>query len=332
MAAGGSKLAVSAAIGGNAVVTVAKLFAFLATGSGAMLSETVHSFADTLNQVLLLVGVVRSTQVADEDFEYGYGGEQYVWALISAVGIFFLGCGVTVYHGVHSLLHPPEEFSRLDWAIGVLAFAFVVEGFVLYLAVRSVKQQARGRPFFEFLRTGADLSTVAVVLEDAAACLGVLIAAAAIGLTRATGQVWWDSAGTILIGLLLGAVATWLVTRNRQLLVGPAIPAHIRAQVLGIIERNPTVEEVVDFRTRMLDTTTFRIKADIHFDGEALARKHADRLKADWEQIHSYEDFERFAIAYGDDLIELLGDEIDAIEQAIRKEVPEAKHMDLEAE
>ena len=130
----------------NALLSVAKLVAFLLTGSGAMLSEAIHSFADSLNQLLLLVGVVRSSRKADARFAYGYGAERYVWALMSAVGIFFLGCGVTVYHGVSSLIQGHRPESNLTWAIGVLVLSLVLEGSVLVLAVRSVHRSARGRP------------------------------------------------------------------------------------------------------------------------------------------------------------------------------------------
>ena len=106
--AGSSQRAVVAAILGITIVTIAKFGAFFVTGSGALLSEGIHTSADLLNQILLFVGIKRSNRQADRAFPYGYGAERYVWALMSAVGIFFLGCGVTVYHGIESLLHPHE--------------------------------------------------------------------------------------------------------------------------------------------------------------------------------------------------------------------------------
>ena len=114
----GSRRAVAAAIIGNFFVMLAKAGVFFITGSAAMMSEAMHSLADTLNQVLLMVGIRRSSRVADIRFPFGYGAERAVWALMSAVGIFFLGCGVTVYHGVQSLLHP-HELEGLGWAVGV---------------------------------------------------------------------------------------------------------------------------------------------------------------------------------------------------------------------
>jgi len=230
MASPSSKTAVAAAIGGNACVMVAKFVAFLFTGSGAMLSEAIHTLADLINQILLMVGIVRSTRDPDHIYEYGYQSERYVWALISAVGIFFLGCGVTVYHGIQSLLHP-HELKDLGWALGVLTFSFVLEAIVLWIAVRAAKQQAEGKPLMHYLRHEADPAVVAVVLEDAAACLGVLVAFAAIVLSRVTGEPYWDAIGSLIIGVLLGVIAIWLIARNTSLLVGASIPTSIRAQV-----------------------------------------------------------------------------------------------------
>lgn len=331
MASPSSKTAVAAAIGGNACVMIAKFVAFLFTGSGAMLSEAIHTLADLLNQVLLMIGIVRSTRKADEAFDYGYQAERYVWALISAVGIFFLGCGVTLYHGIESLFHP-SELKELSWALGVLVFSLVLEGIVFYVALRAAKQQAHGKPLMRYLRYEADPAVVAVVLEDFVACLGVVIALLAILLSKLTGEPYWDAIGSIVIAGLLGAIAIWLIARNSTLLVGASIPEPIRIQVRKIIEADPAVEEVVDLKTRILDTDTYRIKADVRFDGAALADKLRPELRQAFQEIQSPEQFEKFAHEFADDIVELLAEEIDTIERRIREQIPEAKHLDLEAE
>jgi len=331
MASSSSKTAVAAAIGGNAIVMVAKFVAFLFTGSGAMLSEAIHTLADLLNQILLMIGIVRSARDADDTFEYGYQSERYVWALISAVGIFFLGCGVTIYHGIQTLLHP-HKLKELGWAIGVLIFSFLLEGIVFWIALRAAKQQAAGRPLFRFLRYEADPAVVAVVLEDFVACIGILVAMGAILLAKLTGNLYWDAIGSLTIGGLLGAIAIWLIVRNSQLLIGASIPEPIRLQVRRIIEANPAVEEIVDLKTRILDTDTYRIKADVRFDGGALADKLRPQLREAYEKISTPEEFETFARKFAEDIVELLAEEIDLIERRIRESVPQAKHLDLEAE
>lgn len=332
MATKGSKGAVLAAIGGNTLVMLSKFAAYFLTLSTSMLSEAIHTAADLLNQILLYVGIVRSGKTADPDFDYGYAAERYVWALISAVGIFFLGCGVSIYHGVDSLIHPHAESKSMFWAIIVLIFSLIVEAYVLWVAVKAVLEQAEGKPFFNYMRTEADPATVAVVLEDAAACLGVIIAMVAIILYQVTGHPIWDAIGSITIGVLLGLIAIWLIYRNTQLLVGASIPPRIREQIRKIINANPAVEEIVDMKTRVLDTETYRIKADIRFDGEALADKLRPQVDQAYDKIKTPDDLHKFAKEFADDVVELLADEIDAIEKRIQQEIPKARHMDLEAD
>jgi zinc transporter 9 len=328
--AAGSKLAVGAAIGGNTVVAIAKFIAFGFTGSGAMLSEAIHSVADVLNQVLLMVGVVRSDREPDEKHPYGYGRERFVWALMSAVGIFFLGCGVTVYHGIHSLMHP-TAIKSVTWAIAVLIFALVVEAIILVLALQQLKKQAGDEPIFQYLRSDADPATVAVVLEDAAACLGILIALACIGLAKVTGQAYWDAIGSLSIGFLLGGIAIFLIVRNHQLLVGQTVPLDVQEKVRAILEAEPAVEEVFELKGRMLDLETYDIMADIEFDGRHFAEEMEPQLREAWGKIENIDDFLEFTRQFADDVVEALGDEVDDLEQRIREKVPEAVHLDLEA-
>ncbi|MEZ4433849.1 MAG: cation diffusion facilitator family transporter [bacterium] len=327
--ADGSKTSVIAAIAGNSLVMIAKFAGFFMTGSGAMLSEAIHTLADLMNQVLLLIGIVRSGKAPDVTYQYGYGRERYVWALISAVGIFFLGCGVTVYHGVDALLHP-HPVEGLGWALGVLTFAFIVEGIVLGIAFRGLWKLRGDQPFFEYLRTRADPSAVAVLLEDSAACLGVVIAMVTIGLTRLTGALWWDAIGSILIGLLLGAVAIWLVVRNKELLVGRSIPEGAWSKVREVLRRRSTVEEIVEVKSRVIDTETYDVLVTVEFDGKRFADRQDETLRARYAAIGDYEQFRAFAAQFADEVIERLGDEIDAIEAEIRAAVPEIKHIDIE--
>jgi len=322
---------VGAAIAGNSMLTVAKLVAFLVTGSAAMLSEALHSLADTMNQVLLMIGIRRSTRAANPHFPFGYGAERAVWALMSAVGIFFLGCGVTLYHGVHTLLHP-KPLQDLRVALVVLLVSFVVEAAVLVIAVRTVRQNSQGRPFFRYLWREADPTTTAVVLEDSAACLGVIFALIGIALVTLTGNPVWDAAASIAVALLLGAIAIWLVARSRYLLVGPAVPVDVRQRIREIVASSPVVEQIVLLRTRVLDTESFRVSADVEFDGEVLADLLEEDLRAAYPKISSYEEFRSFAARYADRLIERLGDEVDTIEAAIQQEFPKARYLDIEAE
>jgi solute carrier family 30 (zinc transporter), member 9 len=329
MASDGSRTAVAMAIGGNSLVMVAKFVAFAMTGSGAMLSEAIHTTADVFNQILLMVGIVRSERPADRSYRYGYGQERFVWALISAVGIFFLGCGVTIYHGISSLMHP-HPVGGLAWSISVLAFALVVDGVVFVVAWRQLSAAADGEPFWEYLNERADPSAVAVLLEDFAACIGVLIAVTCILLAHVTGQVWWDAVGSILIGVLLGVVAIWLIARNRELLVGRALPESREARLEAVIRGTGAVERVVRLKTRSIGNDSYDVMLELDFDGEAIAQRLEPRIQAAWAEIENYEAFRAFAGRFADDVIEALGDEIDDMEADIRAALPEATHIDIE--
>jgi zinc transporter 9 len=331
--AASSKSSVIAALGVNALIMTAKFVAFFVTGSGAIFAEAIHSLADVGNQALLLVGIVRSGKGPTKKFQYGHQRERFVWALISAVGIFFLGCGVTLAHGIDSLLSPHEDagLQNIGWALGVLIMSLLVEGYVFFYALIGLRKAAKGRPFFHYLRTQADPSAAAVLLEDFAACLGVLLALAAIGLTQLTGHGYWDSIGSILIGLLLGFVAIWLTFRNRELLVGPAAPDDDAAAIRKALESDQAVERIVSFKSRVLDTQTYDVLVELEFHGDKLAERFEDKLRARYDAgFDSFDDFYAHAKEYADDVVELLGDKVDELEKRVQDAVPEVKHIDVE--
>jgi len=324
-----SRFSVVSAIVGNALVMTAKFTAFAFTGSGAMFSEAVHTAADVLNQLLLFVGIVRSGRAPDRRYPYGYGPERFVWALISAVGIFFLGCGVTIYHGVHQLM-APRPVHDYGWAIAVLLISLVIEGTVLVIAARGLHRAAEGRPFWSYVRTEADPSAVAVLLEDSAACLGVLIALGCILLSERTGDPRWDAAGSLLIGTLLGLIATWLVRRNRELLVGRAIPVDTEETIRQVLLRHREVDRVIEIRGKVIDTETYDVAIEVDFDGARFAELLEADLKEAWRVIEGWEDFRAFAVRYADQVLDLVGDKIDEIEAQVAEAVPRAKHIDVE--
>ncbi len=332
--AGGSTKAVYAAIGGNSVVMVAKFGAFLATGSGAMLSEGIHSFADVSNQTLLAIGIKKSERAADEDHPYGFARDQFIWALISAVGIFFLGCGVTLYHGVHALMHP-EPLTNTETALGVLLFSFVVESWTLWVAWKAVSEAAKSANMSmrQYMVDGPDPMGVSVLLEDGAAVLGVMIAAAALGLALWTGNPVWDAVASITIGLLLGAIAIFLIYKNRQLLLGQSVSTERQQRLVDELTNDPVVENVSDVKATLIGSDVARFKAEIDFDGRAIARRHLDGLDLDslFDQVKTRADLERILVEYGEHMVEALGDEVDRIEARLQAIDPGLQHVDLES-
>ena len=195
-----SKQSVLAAIIGNTVVMTGKFVVSGLTGSSTMLAEAFHSLADVLNQILLLKGIKQSEQEANIQYKSGFGRARFVWALISATGIFFLGCGMSLWHGIQGLLsHEPHSVKDLHIAITVILISLLIEGAVLVYASKALMAQANKEniPFLEYLNHHADPTELAVLLEDGAACIGLVIALVCIWLTDLTGNPIWDSIGSI---------------------------------------------------------------------------------------------------------------------------------------
>lgn len=331
MADSSSRKAVVAAIGANLFITVAKFVGYYVSGSGAMLGEAIHTLADLFNQILLYVGIERARRPPSPRHPYGYEAEAFVFALISAVGIFFLGCGVTVYHGVHTLMHPePIEFSWL--AIGILALGFVIDGAVLLLAFNGLRAAAGDRPFLQYLKTDADPAAMAVLLEDSVASVGVIVALAGMGLSLATGDPLWDSLGTLLIGLMLGFVAVYLVVRNRDFLVGRAAPDDMTARFHKVLEESPAVQGFHDVKSRMHGSDKVRFKVEVDFDGRVLAQRLEPLMEERYPTIDDYPAFRTFCGDFAEEVVQQLSAEIDELEARVRAQIPEARHVDIESD
>jgi zinc transporter 9 len=316
---------------GNFFIAILKFIGFFISGSGALFSEAIHSLADTLNQGLLMVGLKLSTKKADEEFSYGYGQERFLWALISACGIFFLGAGVTIYHGVSSFI-AKEEPHISSFVFIILIISFIIESFTLAFAWRDLKKNNKDKSFLDILSYG-DPTTIAVLLEDFVAVIGVVIAFSSILLTKITGNFYWDAAGSIIIGVLLGIVAVLLIRKNRDYLIGKNIPEEMKEKIIEIMESNPTIEKVLDFKSSVLDVNQYQIKCEVEFNGSALMRKiyKDDNIKKEYEMIkNDYGEFTKFLVDYIDKVPRLIGSNIDEIEKKIQKEVPEIKHIDIE--
>lgn len=322
---------VTAAIGGNAVVTIAKLGAAVGSGSSSMFSEAVHSFADTLNQTLLLIGLRRSLKEADDSFEYGYGRERFFWALISACGVFFVGAGITAYHGITSLIHPePVQFSPI--VFGVLFFALLIESYTFYIAASALRRSFPNASWLERLHS-ADPMTLSVYLEDAVAVAGVCIAAFAISLSYYTGNPDWDAVGSIVISFFLAATAVTLIIKNRAYLLGRAIPEDLQEEVIKLLEADPVIEKVIDFKSSTLGWGVYRIKCEVEWNGGALLREaHQERsMKEQFEEVRDdFGEFKRFLADYADRIPRLMGRKIDEIEKRIRHNHPSIWHIDIE--
>jgi cation diffusion facilitator family transporter len=235
------------AVAANLLTAAAKGAAALLTGSAALLAETTHSVADTLNEVLLYVGVRAGARRADDRHPFGYGQARYTWSLLAAVGIFVVGGLFAITDGVNTLRHP-EPVTNVPVGVAVLLVSAALDGLSWRTARRQLRAEADARhlDLGEYLVTSSDPTPTAVFLEDSAALVGVALALAALVLHLTTGSAVWDGAASLLIGVLLIVVAYLLMRRNLALLIDEAAPADIRERLRQSVAQEPWVAEVAE--------------------------------------------------------------------------------------
>ncbi|QGQ20436.1 cation diffusion facilitator family transporter [Cellulomonas sp. JZ18] len=246
---GESLLTVALALAANVLIAVAKSVAAVVTGAASMLAEAAHSWADAGNEVLLLIAHRRGERAADAAHPLGHGREVYVWSLFAAIGLFGVGAGVSVTHGIQELVHP-EPAGSFVVAYVVLAIAFVLEGVSFAQAWRQSRGDARRRHrgLVEQVLATSDPTVRAVFFEDAAALVGIVIAAAGIAAHQVTGSPVPDAVGSILVGVLLAVVALVLIARNLRFLVGEAVDPGLRDAALRRLLAMPEVARVTSLR------------------------------------------------------------------------------------
>lgn len=239
--AGHSKASIYAALLGNLAVAATKFTAALWTGSSAMMSEAIHSTVDTLNEILLLYGLRRSRKRADSVHPLGYGRELYFWSFIVAVLVFALGAGVSIYEGVQHVLDPhPMTDPWISYT--VLGLSLLFEGASLAVAVRSFRRDSPRFGLFTAVRRSKDPSSFTVLLEDAAAVVGILVALGATALQQATGNPAIDGIASILIGFVLAATAALLARETKALLIGEAASPPVQARIREALSPFPGID------------------------------------------------------------------------------------------
>ncbi|MBA0877142.1 hypothetical protein Goshw_029440 [Gossypium schwendimanii] len=360
-----SQRAVTTALWCNFLVFSLKFGVWLATSSHVMLAEMVHSLADFANQALLAYGLSSSRRAPDALHPYGYSKERFVWSLISAVGIFCLGSGATIVHGVQNLwiAHPPDN---IEYAALVIGGSFIIEGASLVVAIQAVKKGAatEGMKVKDYVWRGHDPTSVAVMTEDGAAVTGLAIAAASLVAVKTTGNAMYDPIGSIIVGNLLGMVfntlemisgvassdslqekalsmqvAIFLIQRNRHALIGRAIDEHDMQKVLHFLKNDPVVDALYDCKSEVIGPGFFRFKAEIDFNGVVVVQNYLNRTgREEWarqfrESAKEKDDSALLKIMsnYGEEVVTALGSEVDRLEKEIQELVPGIRHVDIEA-
>ncbi|WP_367107149.1 cation diffusion facilitator family transporter [uncultured Psychrobacter sp.] len=240
-----SVITVLIAIGANFLIAIAKSVAAFITGSASMIAEAAHSWADTGNGIFLLVAEKKAVKPADRSHPLGYGKESYVWSMIAAFGVFMAGSIVSIYTGITEW---NAAETQTNYTIGfiILAVAFVLEGFSLVQAYLQSKKhgEALNVSAIGYVVDTSNPTLRGVFFEDLAAVIGLVIAAAAMGMHAYTGEPFWDALGSIIVGLLLGAVAIFLISRNRDFLVGHKVSDSMHRYVLGELLDHPDIDSV----------------------------------------------------------------------------------------
>ncbi|MEA2425287.1 MAG: hypothetical protein QOH13_1697 [Thermoleophilaceae bacterium] len=276
------------ALAANSAIAIAKGIAAALTGSPALLAETLHTVADAGNEVFLWVAIRRSRRPADASHPFGYGPERYYWALLAAIGMFLVGGAVSIWDGVHALVHPPE-LDTFWVGVAVLVVALVLDGMSRTVAVRQLRAQAalRHLSLRQLLRESPDPTLVTVYYEDTIDVLGALLALAALILHRVTGSGVPDAIASIVIGGLLCYLASRLTGRNRALLTNQSVPERYVQRIRARLETEPAIVAVVRLEAVYLGPTAVLVAADVQLaEGltgvdvtAALARMRAEAAR-----------------------------------------------------
>jgi cation diffusion facilitator family transporter len=275
---GNSHRAIIVALGANLAIALAKGAAAFFTGSGAMLAETVHSFADCGNQLLLLLGLRQADRPPSPDHPLGHGKAIYFWSFLVAVMLFTVGGMFSLYEGVHKLQHP-EPVTQWGWAVGILCFSLVVEGISTRAALREAADERRGRTLWRWFRESRQAELIVVVGENIAAMCGLAVALVAIVLTVVTGNPLWDALGTILIGVLLIVVAVFVAIEIKAMLIGQSIDPAREAEMRDFIASQPGITGVQSLITLQMGIDVV-VSAHVQMRGDVLLSTQVEAIDA----------------------------------------------------
>jgi cation diffusion facilitator family transporter len=288
-----NRLTLFAALAANLGIAIAKFVAAGISGSSAMLTEGVHSVVDSTNQLLLLYGERASRKPPDDLHPLGYGRELYFWSFVVAILIFATGAGLSIYEGVHHVLHP-VRVEDATVAYIVLAISFLLEGASWLTALREFRRTQGDLGWWQAIRRSKDPATFIVLFEDSAALFGLVIAAIGVSLAQWTGEPMWDGAASIVIGLALAVVAFMLARESKGLLIGERADLRLIAAIRAAFEARPEVSAVQEIITIHIAPRRVYVSASIDFEDdvpvgvvERLIAETEASLREAWPQITS---------------------------------------------
>ncbi|MDQ1599264.1 MAG: hypothetical protein QOD68_738 [Actinomycetota bacterium] len=289
MSATGGNRAIVAALFANIGIAVTKFIAFLLTASSSMLAESIHSVADSGNQLLLLVGGRRSQRAATPEHPFGYGRERYVYAFIVSVVLFSVGGLFALYEGYHKLQHP-EPIDAWKWVpVLVLVVAIGLEFYSFRTAIHESNQVRGTLTWVQFIRRAKAPELPVVLLEDFAALIGLVLALFGVGLTLITDDGTWDGIGTVAIGALLVCVAVVLAIETKSLLLGEGATPEAVARIEAALLADDAVQRIIHMKTMHLGPDELLVAAKIGVAGTDSAAAVARTIDAAEARIRAVE-------------------------------------------
>ncbi|MDA0369681.1 MAG: cation diffusion facilitator family transporter [Proteobacteria bacterium] len=263
---GGSKKVIYAALAGNMLIAVTKFGAAGLTGSSAMLSEAIHSLVDSGNQVLILYGIRRAAQPADDAHPFGYGMELYFWTFVVAVMIFAVGAGVSIYEGISHLTGGVHEMRDPLINYLVLGFAAIFEGAAWMVAYREFMKMKGDHSFFSEVRRSKDPTVFTILFEDSAAMLGLMVAAGGIALSHALDMPELDAIASIVIGVILASIAAMLAFESKGLLIGEAASSATQNGIRKIVGDTAGILAINELLTMHMGPRDILLNLSLDFD------------------------------------------------------------------
>ncbi len=293
---GESFVTVLIALAANALIAVAKSFVAAITGSASMVAEAAHSWADTGNEVFLVLAEKKSDRPPDRTHPLGYGREAYVWSMFAAFGLFIIGAVISIGHGIQDLLAKSSgEEPRYGWAFAVLGVSFVLEGISFLRALKQTRGEAESRGLrpMRYLARTSNPTLRAVFAEDSAALMGIILAATGIGLHDLTGDKTYDAAGSIAVGVLLACVALYLIDRNRDFLTGESVSPGVRDRTLAALLDMDEVDRVTFLHLEYIGPGRVFLVAAIDLSGNHPEDRLADLMHSVERRLTEYEAIEQ---------------------------------------
>jgi cation diffusion facilitator family transporter len=276
MSAHGSNKAIVFALAGNLLIAIIKYIVAFITGSAAMLAESIHSTADSFNQVLLLIGHKKAKKLPSEMHSFGYANEVFFWSLMVAVLLFFVGAMFSIYEGFHKLYHP-EELTNVYWIFAVLFSSILIEAKSFQVAFSEFRKTTK-LSFFKAIKASTQVSLVVVVLEDSAAMAGMVVVLISTLLAWLVNPMF-DAIGSITVGLLLLAVSILLIAEVKNLIVGESMPRERRQIVRNIVHKFKNIKHINRLQTMVMGDSSYLVLISVDINDDMKGSEAEDMIE-----------------------------------------------------